>query len=300
MLEIGGTHVSAALVDLANNEVMSATLHTGPIPSDGSRDDIVEAILDPARALDVGHRPAWGVAIPGPFDYDAGIARFADVAKFDALNGFDLGRAIRIGLGDAAGEVFFLNDADAFALGEWAAGTAAGHTRTICLTLGTGVGSAFLDQGRLVLNGPDVPPNGDVYLLRVDGRPLEDLVSRRAIRRRYARLSGRALTSAIDVREIADFARDGDQIAMAVISGAVNELGQALAPWVARFGATAVIVGGSISRSWDLIERPLLESFRSHEEGLIDRVAVIQARRPDESALVGAAHHAHRRGSRGR
>lgn len=176
-LEIGGTHVSAALVDLGTNQVVSRTLHTGPIPSDGSRDDIVEAILDPARALDVGYRPAWGVAIPGPFEYDKGIARFAGVAKFDSLDGFDLGRALRVGLGNAGGEVFFLNDADAFALGEWAAGTAAGHARTLCLTLGTGVGSAFLDQGRLVVSGPDVPPNGDVYLLRVDGRPLEDLVS---------------------------------------------------------------------------------------------------------------------------
>jgi hypothetical protein len=34
---------------------------------------------------------------------------------------------------------------------------------------------------------------------------------------------------------------------------AFSRLGLALAPWLSRFGATALVVGGSISQSWDLV-----------------------------------------------
>ena len=38
---------------------------------------------------------------------------------------------------------------------------------------------------------------------------------------------------------------------------AFRVLGAALVPWLARFEATALVVGGSIAASWDLIEGPL-------------------------------------------
>jgi glucokinase len=41
----------------------------------------------------------------------------------------------------------FVNDAHAFLLGEAAVGAAAGHHRTVGITLGTRVGSAFLHEG---------------------------------------------------------------------------------------------------------------------------------------------------------
>ena len=82
--------------------------------------------------------------------------------------------------------VRFLNDADAFGVGEYAVGAARGHDRAVCITLGTGVGSAFLDRGRPVNSGPTVPPDGSIHLVVHDGRPIEETVSRRAIRTAYA------------------------------------------------------------------------------------------------------------------
>ena len=52
----------------------------------------------------------------------------------------------------------FLNDAEAFLLGESVAGAARGHAPRVGITLGTGLGSAFLADGEIVRSGPDVPP----------------------------------------------------------------------------------------------------------------------------------------------
>ena len=60
-----------------------------------------------------------GVAMPGPFDYDTGIGRFHDVGKFDALNGVDVGAALRPRRPGLPPAIAFVNDAAAFAIGEW-------------------------------------------------------------------------------------------------------------------------------------------------------------------------------------
>src|SRR4029078_2642228 len=129
-----------------------------------------------------------GVAIPGPFDYAKGVGRYEGVAKFESLTGLDLGAALRAALPGRAERIAFVNDADAFVLGEWTWGAAAGHRRVAGITLGTGVGSGVVDEGRVVVDVPLVPPDGSVHLLSIDGLPLEESVSRRAMLRR-ARLA---------------------------------------------------------------------------------------------------------------
>jgi glucokinase len=297
-LEIGGTHVTAAVVDMRTGRVMLDTVQRRSLRAGGSADEIISDILACATDLDVstaggdrasgGHGrrgPMWGVAIPGPFDYARGIGLFRDVAKFDSLYGVDLGRALMDGLG-AAG-VTFLNDADAFVLGEWKSGAASGHTRAAGITIGTGIGSAFLAGGVIVDDGPDVPPEGNVHLLTIGGRPLEDTVSRRAILARYGELAADPLGPGTDVRDLAQRAREGDQVAAGVFASSFGALGEALGPWLRRFGATALVVGGAIARAWDLVAPPLTDGLQRHST-----IQVTPAAHPDEAALIGAAQWA--------
>lgn len=290
VLDIGGTHVTAALVNPATSRPVPATVIRKPLNAQARADDILDAIAVAALALPAGHGPCWGVAVPGPFDYAAGIGRFADVGKFDALSGVDVGAGLRRRLAGRSERLRFLNDADAFAIGEYGSGAAAGHDRVVCLTLGTGVGSSFLSFGRPVHTGPLVPPSGHVHHLTVHGRPLEDTVSRRGIRAHYARLSAAAGDRPLpDVREVAARARKGDAAAAEAFRYAFDALGQALAPWIDRFAATAVVIGGSMARSWDLIHPALTTGLAS--AGGPD-VPVLPARRAEEAPLIGAAHWA--------
>ncbi|MEU6852382.1 ROK family protein [Actinacidiphila alni] len=288
VLDIGGTHVTAALVDPSAGRTLVTTRR--PLGAHATADGILDAIALAARELPAGHNPHWGVAIPGPFDYAGGIGIFTGIGKFESLHGVDVGAGLRRRLPGRAERLRFLNDADAFAIGEHRAGAAAGHDRVVCLTLGTGVGSSFLAAGRPVHDGATVPPGGVAHRLTVRGRPLEDTVSRRAIRADHARRTGTAPGGdLLDVHEIAALAADGDTGAQDTFRYAFGTLGQALAPWIDRFEATAVVVGGSIAQSWDLIH-PAFVAGLTADGGTA--VPVLPSRQPARAPLIGAAHWA--------
>ena len=294
VLEIGGTHVTAALVDLRAGRVTGRTRK--PLDADGDAEDILDVVRCCADGLSAPPGARWGVAVPGPFDYARGVALFKGVGKFDALYGTDIRAALLHGLRQRPGDVVFLNDAHAFLTGEWSAGTVRGHRRAVGITLGTGVGSAFLADGRICDHGPGVPPEGRMDLTEIDGRPLEGTVSRRAILARYG-------DPAADVHDIADRARAGEGRARRVLDDVFTVLGAVLGPRLLDFDATALVVGGSMARSWDLVAPALSAGLATGgwtpDEQRVDAAPLPPgARRPramkpagpaGDAALVGAA-----------
>ncbi|MBM7173741.1 ROK family protein [Streptomyces sp. G44] len=286
VLEIGGTHVTAALADPDTATVARSVRR--PLDARGTAEHILGAVVRCAGELEAAPGEVWGVAVPGPFDHDKGIARFEGVGKFEDLYGIDVRSVLLDGVWPRPAETVFLNDAHAFLLGEWRAGAARGHHRCVGITLGTGVGSAFAVDGEVRRTGPGVPPQGRVDLLRVGGRPLEYSVSRRAILTRYGGdepdgVLNSALDGAVDVREMADRARAGERHARHVFDETFTLLGAVLAPHLRAFDATALVVGGAMAASWDLI-RPALRA------GLGDTPVALRAGvLGDNAALIGAA-----------
>jgi glucokinase len=294
-LDIGGTHVTAALVDVTTWHVVSGSGCRREVDSAATADVIVAAIVDAAKCIGAPQGTSWGVAIPGPFDYQRGIGDFSDVGKFDALRGVDLGSLLRAsGVGP---DLHFLNDADAFGIGEWAAGAAAGHARVICVTLGTGVGSAFLVEGVAVHEGPGVPPEGRLDLLQIDGRPLEHTISRAAIRKRYAALATDPEPSP-DVHEIAALASSGHAPARQALAEPSTELGKVLGPRVVAFGASVLVIGGAISGAWELVSDPLRAGMDVADTRWSRRCQLVAAQRVHDAALIGAAWSAYQRAPR--
>jgi glucokinase len=282
VLEIGGTHVSAALVDPASWQVRSTTRLS--LAADASADALLARFAQAAATLPAPPGAVWGVAMPDPFDYERGIGQFEGVGKFTALRGVDVGDALRTRL---HGEVVFVNDADAFLLGEWVAGAAVRTRRCAGITLGTGVGSAWLVDGEVV--DPGLPPGGRIHRIDVAGVPLEDVVSRRAIRRAYAAAGG---DPEADVREIAEQARHGSALARRVLDAAMTTLGRIVGRCTAGFRADVLVIGGSMSASWDLFA----PAFRAGALGSgLPHVRV--AADPDRAPLIGAALPALRAGS---
>lgn len=280
VLEIGGSHVTAALIDLAAGRVLAR--QDVPLPLVAGREELFDAFVAAGRGIAAPADAAWGVAIPGPFDYAAGIGRFEGVAKFEALNGVDVGAALKHSLNAAT--IRFLNDADAFGVGEVAAGAARGHRRVVCLTLGTGVGSSFIADGYPVKSGDQVPPDGFVYVLTHRGRDLEDWMSRRALRRAFRDTTGQE----VDVIDIARLAREGDQSAHRVWQEGLTAMTETIAPWVRSFGADIVVIGGAIARAWDLVGPLTSAGFAAAAAP----VEVVPAEHPDDAALFGAAQWA--------
>ncbi|WP_055563880.1 ROK family protein [Streptomyces atriruber] len=285
VLELGGTHVTAALADPGTATVLRRVRQ--PVRARGTAEHVLGALVRCAGELDAPAGQVWGVAVPGPFDHEKGIARFAGVGKFDDLYGIDVRAVLLDAVWPHPGEAVFLNDAHAFLLGEWRAGAARGRHRCVGITLGTGVGSAFMVAGRVRHEGPGVPPQGRVDLVEAGGRPLEESVSRRAILARYAGADASPdVALNLDVSEVADRARAGERRARRVLDEAFTTLGAVLAPHLRDFEADVLVVGGAMAASWDLL-RPALRA------GLRDTPVTLRpAGLGEDAALVGAAAHA--------
>ncbi|WP_405877047.1 ROK family protein [Streptomyces sp. NBC_01136] len=286
VMDVGGTHVTAASVDVETRSLRSGRSFREPLDGDGSAEEILSALVRCAARLPAQSATRWAVALPGPFDYERGIGWYEGVGKFDALRGFDLRAALTASLPDAA-RISFCNDADAFVLGEWWAGAARGHRSVVGITLGTGVGSCFLRDGRILRHGPGVPPEGRLHALRYAERPLEETVSRRALRRTYAQATGEAPP---DVREMAQRARQGDRAAARVFAETFRALGRVLGPLLAAFEPTVLVVGGSIAGAWDLMAGPLRAGIAETDPVGTAGIVVTAVQHPAEAPLLGAAY----------
>jgi acetyl esterase len=277
-LDLGGTHVSAGVVDVEHRKVVE-WMRT-PLRPQADGDELLQSLTRIASDA-AANVEGLGVAVPGPFDYAAGISWIEH--KLVGLYGVDLRGPLAAELELDPDAIVFVNDADAFVLGEWWAGAARDTRRVVGVTLGTGLGSAFLADGAIVDTGPDVPPAGELHRLQFRGAPVESSVSSAALVERYGE-------PRLDAAEIAIRARRGDERAIAAFAELADAVGEICRPWLQRFAAACFVVGGSIAGSWELLS-PALHMRLADVDGL---ERIVRASRIDESALLGGAHLASR------
>ena len=288
-MDIGGSHVTAALVDLETREVIDASRTHRAVDPDAPADallaawagaglDAVRSVNGSAEGLQVSHA---GIGMPGPFDYASGVSRLTH--KFSALHGMDVGAALRdrwaldapMVLGTMP--VLFANDAAIWALGEAWGGAGRGYQRVLGITLGTGLGSGFVEDGKIVAQGERVPLGGEIWNTPFRAGIAEDYAAGRVIAQLYYEASGLALNAA----QIAARGLEGEGQARAVFETLGANLAEIMAPWVARFQPDCLVVGGSIARSWGLFW-PTLKA------GLPGTVCRMTTRFEDSSLLGGA------------
>jgi len=167
-IDVGGTGVKAALVDLATARLVSDRIRERtPRPADP---EAVVAVIKSvvARAL-AGHElPEFlpvGCGLPGVVK----DGRLTTAANIDP--GW-VGWPAQEKIGEAIGHpAMIINDADAAGLAEMAYGAGEGVDGTVLLlTLGTGIGSALFIDGALV-------PNTEFGHIEVHGRDAESRIS---------------------------------------------------------------------------------------------------------------------------
>lgn len=207
-----------------------------------------------------------GFAFPGPFDYVRGISFMRGLNKFDALYGVNVKEELmrRIATDALLGGMFvppvrivFGNDASMFALGEAHFGAARRYRRSVCLTIGTGLGSGFVEEGRLVERRDDVPEDGWLYRLPWKNGIVDDAISRRGILR-MAEEMGLA-PGITDVKELALEAQAGNAAARALFERFGAELAEVLSAYAVPFRPEGIVLGGQISRSFELFAASLRE-----------------------------------------
>ncbi|MFA5815531.1 MAG: ROK family protein [Bacteroidales bacterium] len=284
--DIGGSHITCALIDLEHQMILPETRVTFPVDNTASADKILkvwsEAVGEAILGIAIDELAGIGFAMPGPFDYVKGIALFERVEKYLGLYGVNVSDGIRTRLKlPARIPVRYMNDATAFAVGEAWMGVAEGTKRSVAITLGTGFGSAFIDEGIPVVERNDTPAMGCVWHLPYKDGIADDFFSTRWFVKQYAALTGETLSGA---KEIADRARKDPKVA-ALFSEYGSGIGGFLGPWLNLFHAEVLAIGGNMVGASDLF----LPAFEKALADLDCSTRIAWSELKEDAALIGSA-----------
>ena len=274
--DVGGSHISAALCYREGYRL--GTVARANHPAEQTSEGFVEVLHSLGAEAAEGVEGVEGaeLAMPGPFDYEKGISWMKH--KMPYLYGVNVSEALAARFAWKASQVRFLNDAAAYLLGEVGAGAAQGVKRVVCFTLGTGVGSGFAVDGRVVTEGEGVPPGGEIWNVPYEGGIVEDQISTRALQRAYKERTGQER----EVASIAHYAIGGDAVSIAVFEEFGRNLGVALKKLLKDFAPDVVVLGGGISRSAPLF----LAAAKAELEGTKFEVRIAEL--ADNAPLAGA------------
>jgi allose kinase len=157
-IDIGGTHVRIGTARRIGAPEEPTRLSAERLRSEDPVRVLSELIA--AEAIRNSSPPAAVVlAVPGPIDLDRGIV--IEAPNIPTLNGLPLAERLSAACGIA---VFLDHDAALAARGEHAFGAGVGVRFMLAVYLGTGIGAAFLDDGR--------PLGGGAYRMQLGHIPV--------------------------------------------------------------------------------------------------------------------------------
>ncbi len=263
--DIGGSHITCQLFNLTKQKPLEHTRCRLNVDSTASKNEIVEiwtsAIRLSTKDYSFTSLSGIGFAMPGPFDYSKGIGKFRGVQKYDNLYDVNVRKEIqhRLNLTNQF-PIRFLNDASCFGIGESWIGEASNYSRTIAFTLGTGFGSTFLINGIPVKGKDGIPEDGFLYHISYKDSIADDYFSARWFLNEYHKRTG---NKSISVKDLSLMALSDPNIS-ALFQDFGENLGEFLVPWIKKFNAGCIVLGGNISKSLPLFHQEIMNEFHSY------------------------------------
>jgi glucokinase len=242
------------------------------VPANEDRDVVLGVVIDAIVEVTTPEVSAIGCGVPSVVDLAEGIVR--EVGNIPSWNAVPLKAELESRFGIPAA---IDNDANAFALGELVFGAGRGHRHLVGMTLGTGLGTGVVMDGRL-LHGANCGV-GELGKTTRKGMRLEDWCASPYFPREWG----------ADADELHQRAREGGQEALRAFVAYGEEFSAAIMLALYTYDPEIIVLGGSISTAFDLFERSMrkgLESFAYPH--IIDRL-VIEPSRLDHVAVLGAA-----------
>jgi len=175
----------------------------------------------------------------------------------------------------------FLNDASCFAIGEAWLGEAANYKRIIAITLGTGFGTTFINNHLPVAGVDGIPDDGFLYHIPFQHSIADDYFSTRWFLKEYNEKTGKQVA---DVKELVSLANT-DSESLEIFHRFGENLGSFLVPWIEKFNADCIVLGGNISKSFPLFQKQMVEQFEKY--GL--QTAICLSKTDETAALFGSA-----------
>lgn len=283
-VDIGGTHITCAAVQIAEGRLAAATRsrvsYDHEAPAEVILNAWASALNETISQLELSELAGIGFAMPGPFEYRNGVSRMQH--KFKNLYGLHIPRALDPLLApENELPMRFLNDASAFAVGEAWLGEGRGFQKVVVVTLGTGFGSAFIDDGVPVVTGRGVPEEGCLWHLPFQDGIADHYFSTGWFLREYKKLTGGEIGGVKDLVEKAA----GDALLQSLFARFGHNLAECLAPWLRQFGAEALVIGGNIAHALPLFGTSFVQDLTT--AGV--RLKIAPSTLLENAALLGSA-----------
>lgn len=280
-IDIGGTNTKFGVVDKHGNILQQDRLLTNEPEGVQEFIDQLHDKLSPMIAANGGAKNFAGIGIGAPNgNYYTGNIEYAANLKWRGIIPFAKMVSEKTGM-----PVKLTNDANAAAMGEMMYGCAKGMKHFIVITLGTGVGSGIVIDGKIVLGHDGFAGELGHTIIRPGGRlhkgtgihgSLEAYASATGVRdtalelltehpEEESLLRGYSIND-LTSHSVYECAMKGDKIANDIFEFTGQILGEALANFIMFSSPEAIILFGGLTKAGDLIMNP---TRRAMEESLI-------------------------------
>lgn len=288
-VDIGGTKIMVGIADDQGRVLCHESFSTvlGPGGAESSLENIVR-LLEKQRQQESGASQCLyriGVVCAGPVDTRKGIVQ--NPYTLPGWEEFPLSER----LSEAAGvPVFLENDANGALIGE----VTLRHLqkeRVLMVTIGTGIGVAFMDRGILYQTGKGYHPEMG-HIVISSGKDIcycgqsgcfESLCSGTAVNKRASQM-GYA-----DFDELFVLGQSEDEKALEMLVQIADDFCRGLWNLCVIFKPDVVILGGGIMEQYDTFFSEKFLKFIQGREDFVGPLRVVKASTESCAALVGAA-----------
>ncbi|MFA5046533.1 MAG: ROK family protein [Paludibacter sp.] len=304
-MDMGGTNTVFGIVDARGTVISKSAIKTS------THDDvnlyINDIYVELMKLINTagGIEKIKGIGIGAPNgNYYTGNIEFAPNLPWKGVIPFANLMADKFGIPAA-----LTNDANAAAVGEMTYGAAHGMKNFIMITLGTGVGSGIVIDGKVVYGHDGFAGElGHVNVMRNNGRLcgcgrtgcLEAYASATGVARSAREILEtsnklsllRNIPSAdITSKDVFDAAMQGDEVAKEIFNFTGKILGEAFSDFVAFSAPEAIILFGGLSKAGDLILKPIVENMEKNMLNIWKgKVKVLFSElKEDDAAVLGAS-----------
>lgn len=304
-VDVGGTNVKVALVDKAGSIVFTDTVPTrAEMGYEYTISNMIKAISDVMKEAKVTKDAVEGIGFgfPGQIDCDNGIVRLAP----------NIPGWVNIPIADIVSKEFGVpvkvdNDVRCAALAELNYGAGKGAQNLICITVGTGIGSGLIVNGKLVRGASNAAGELGHIKLQMENGPLcgcgdhgclEAFASGPAIvamaeeyikggkSTKYRELAKNEITPYY----VCEAAKQGDVVAKKIFEIIGTYIGIGLSSVVNLLNPEKIVIGGGVADAGDLLFNPIKEALVKRAMPIQGAaVQVVHAELGNTAGVIGAS-----------
>ena len=304
-IDVGGTNVKIALVNEQGNIIYSNSIPTrAEMGYEYTINNMKEAIAELIKETksDAKSIEGIGFGFPGQIDYQKGIVRLAP----------NIPGWVEVPIAEIIEKEFGIptrvdNDVRCAALGELNYGAGIGCENLICITVGTGIGSGLIINGKLVRGASNAAGEIGHIKLDMNGGPLCGCGDRGCLEAfasgpsivamaeeyikggkstKYRELANPDITPYI----VSEAAKQGDPVAKRIFTIMGEYIGIGLASVVNLLNPEKIIIGGGVAAAGDLLLNPIKENLIKRAMPIAGAaVEIVPAQLGNSAGVIGAS-----------